>query len=102
MDGRLGMNAEQSANSRDGDVGYVSTSFTPADWWLRAIGEERDRWLLWVPVGIGMGVLIYFHLPVEPGALGHSGACAPRDHSTRRNSPSFSCDFHRTIDLCAH
>jgi competence protein ComEC len=28
--------------------------------------EERDRWPLWIPVGIGAGVLLYFSLPVEP------------------------------------
>lgn len=27
---------------------------------------ERDRWLLWLPVGVAAGVLIYFGLPFEP------------------------------------
>lgn len=28
--------------------------------------EERQRWILWLPVGIGAGVAIYFQLPLEP------------------------------------
>ncbi|MGH6900548.1 MAG: ComEC/Rec2 family competence protein [Geminicoccaceae bacterium] len=50
--------------------------------------EERERWVLWLPVGIGTGVALYFALPVEPpswlgvalllaGALAGSG-CAYR------------------------
>ena len=27
---------------------------------------ERDRWILWLPVALGIGVLFYFALPVEP------------------------------------
>ncbi len=38
---------------------------------------ERDRWILWLPVALGIGVLFYFALPVEPpfwtGAAGISG-----------------------------
>ncbi|HLG85761.1 MAG TPA: ComEC/Rec2 family competence protein [Alphaproteobacteria bacterium] len=28
--------------------------------------QERDRWLIWTPVLIGLGVALYFSLPVEP------------------------------------
>ena len=28
--------------------------------------EERERWLLWLPVALGTGVALYFALPVEP------------------------------------
>lgn len=28
--------------------------------------SERDRWLIWTPVFVGLGVGIYFSLPVEP------------------------------------
>lgn len=28
--------------------------------------EERQRWILWLPVGIGTGVAVYFQLPFEP------------------------------------
>lgn len=31
--------------------------------WLAA---ERDRWVLWLPVFIALGVLVYFQLPAEP------------------------------------
>lgn len=27
---------------------------------------ERDRWALWLPVGVGAGVALYFALPLEP------------------------------------
>ena len=30
------------------------------------LAAERDRWILWVPVGIGTGVAGYFALPAEP------------------------------------
>ena len=28
--------------------------------------QEYDRWFLWVPVLFGVGILLYFALPVEP------------------------------------
>jgi competence protein ComEC len=28
--------------------------------------EEQDRWFLWVPVMLGLGVITYFYLPTEP------------------------------------
>jgi competence protein ComEC len=31
-------------------------------------GAERERWPLWVPVGVGIGVAGYFALPFEPQA----------------------------------
>ena len=34
----------------------------------RAFAVERERWPLWVPVGIGGGVAGYFGLPFEPAA----------------------------------
>ena len=38
--------------------------------WFRSIGEyfaqEHDRWLLWTPVGVGIGIATYFALPFEP------------------------------------
>ena len=27
---------------------------------------ERERWLLWLPVGLGLGISVYFSLPDEP------------------------------------
>jgi competence protein ComEC len=32
-----------------------------------ALEEERDRWFLWIPVLVGVGIAIYFGLPDEPG-----------------------------------
>ena len=37
-------------------------------WIQRALLAERDRWLLWVPVGLGIGVAGYFGLTDEPPA----------------------------------
>ncbi len=33
------------------------------------LAAERERWELWLPVGLGFGIALYFALPVEP-ALG--------------------------------
>ncbi|MGH6880366.1 MAG: hypothetical protein ACREFM_05570, partial [Hypericibacter sp.] len=30
------------------------------------LAAERDQWLLWAPVGLGVGVAVYFGLPSEP------------------------------------
>lgn len=52
-------------------------SFLRACWpWLmralrrcgRALTAERDRWALWLPVGLGAGIGLYFALPFEPAA----------------------------------
>lgn len=47
-----------------------------------AATAERDRWLLWLPVGVAAGILLYFALPREPSlwsavlVLGLSSALA--------------------------
>jgi len=28
--------------------------------------QERERWVLWLPIGLGLGISVYFSLPVEP------------------------------------
>lgn len=33
---------------------------------LDVIASERPRWILWLPVGMGVGIGIYFALPFEP------------------------------------
>ena len=38
------------------------------------LGDERERWGLWAPVGIGTGIVLYFSLMVEPP--GWAGAAA--------------------------
>jgi competence protein ComEC len=40
--------------------------------------EERDRWPLWLPVGLGIGIGTYFSLPAEPPPwLGWAAVGAP-------------------------
>jgi competence protein ComEC len=44
-----------------------------------ALAAERDRWLLWLPAALGLGIAVYFELPFEPSpwlgvALGLLGA----------------------------
>ncbi|MGI9419529.1 MAG: ComEC/Rec2 family competence protein [Geminicoccaceae bacterium] len=38
--------------------------------WIRllaiAVEAERERWILWLPVGFGLGIAVYFALPGEP------------------------------------
>ena len=47
---------------------------------FEAIGEERDRWALWLPVCLGAGIAVYFALDSEPelwiGPLGLALAAA--------------------------
>ena len=47
---------------------------------MALVAAERDRWLLWIPVGIGLGIALYFMLPTEPplwtGVAGLAGALA--------------------------
>ena len=51
-------------------------------WLARQAVEERERWVLWVPVFIGAGIAMYFGLAFEPpiwlGAAGLAGAVALR------------------------
>lgn len=35
-------------------------------WILEQLLLERERWFLWLPVGVGCGVAVYFALPAEP------------------------------------
>ena len=37
-------------------------------WILAQLQAERGRWLLWLPVALGLGIAIYYELPVEPAA----------------------------------
>ena len=46
--------------------------------WVGAnVAGERERWPLWLPVGLGLGIALYFSLPLEPAAwLGPAAALA--------------------------
>ena len=35
-------------------------------WILDLLDAERSRWMLWLPVALGLGIAIYFELPSEP------------------------------------
>ena len=35
-------------------------------WFAANLLAERERWLLWLPVALGLGIGLYFALPVEP------------------------------------
>ncbi len=39
---------------------------TPLPFLIQNLLEERERWFLWIPVGIGAGIALYFALPFEP------------------------------------
>jgi len=38
----------------------------PLAWLVRCLLAERARWSLWLPVGFGAGIALYFALPTEP------------------------------------
>ena len=40
----------------------------------RAFLAERERWPLWIPVGLGLGIALYFSLTIEPAP--YAGAAA--------------------------
>lgn len=35
-------------------------------WILKQLDAERGRWMLWLPVALGLGIAIYYELPSEP------------------------------------
>src|SRR5262245_27023941 len=37
-----------------------------AAWFVRMLQAERERWALWIPGALAVGVGLYFALPVEP------------------------------------
>ena len=51
------------------------------NWILEQLDAERGRWMLWLPVAMGLGIAVYFELPVEPAlwlgpAIAAAGAVA--------------------------
>ena len=46
-------------------------------WILDQLDAERSRWMLWLPVALGLGVALYYELPSEPAVwLGPALAAA--------------------------
>ncbi|WP_421998502.1 ComEC/Rec2 family competence protein [Reyranella sp.] len=43
-------------------------------WILALFDAERGRWMLWLPVAMGLGIAVYFELPAEPAAWMGPGA----------------------------
>ena len=41
----------------------------PVDWLRQRLLAERERWILWLPVALALGIGIYFGLPYEPWLL---------------------------------
>jgi competence protein ComEC len=35
-------------------------------WILDQLDAERSRWMLWLPVAMGLGIAVCFELPSEP------------------------------------
>src|SRR5688572_5164099 len=35
-------------------------------WILEQLDAERSRWMLWLPVAMGLGIAVYFELPAGP------------------------------------
>lgn len=66
---RLNRLSHRCSNVKSLALGLGLPSATPASWGRRVLAQfqhERDRWLLWLPVLIGVGVWAYFVLPFEP------------------------------------
>ncbi|SMH60170.1 ComEC/Rec2 family competence protein [Azospirillum agricola] len=42
--------------------------FRAWNWLVRQLAAERERWVLWIPVGFGFGAVLYFALRSEPPA----------------------------------
>jgi competence protein ComEC len=83
-------------SSRTGDTQWqgrtVRRLAASARWLAHQVAEERERWVLWVPVFIGAGIAAYFGLIVEPpswlGASGLAGAVAMRVALRHRPLPA--------------
>ncbi|HEX3209065.1 MAG TPA: hypothetical protein VHQ91_06780 [Geminicoccaceae bacterium] len=47
-------------------------------WLATRLLEENTRWILWLPLGLGLGIGVYFALPIEPPVwLGPIALLAP-------------------------
>lgn len=63
-------------------------------WLARSAAEERERWVLWIPVFIGVGIAAYFGLASEPppwaGAVGLTAAILLRIALRNRPLPAMA------------
>lgn len=69
---------QSSASSPEPPPSTADGSWRVAVRWLAmALADERERWILWLPVGVGVGVGFYFTLPAEPPLwIGAAGLAA--------------------------
>jgi hypothetical protein len=76
------MSTRTSDAEMPGHWRIASRAVVAARWLERQVVEERERWILWVPVFIGVGVAAYFELASEPpiwfGVAGLAGSVAAR------------------------
>ena len=50
----------------DGERHAPAASLAPL---MRRLEAEQERWFLWMPVLLGLGIGLYFSLPAEPHIL---------------------------------
>jgi len=60
------MSVRDDAATTPTDPPRIRSWRRPFEWLSRSLTAERERWPLWVPVGVGVGVAAYFALPIEP------------------------------------
>lgn len=66
---RFSSTADDGAHGRSLEAGATEGTGARRGWLreaLRALEAERERWVLWLPVGFGIGIAFYFALPFEP------------------------------------
>ena len=57
-------------------------------WILEQLDAERGRWMLWLPVAMGLGIAVYFELPSEPALWLGPAVAAARMRRGRRWRPA--------------
>ncbi|MCT4682555.1 MAG: hypothetical protein N4A39_02365, partial [Roseicyclus sp.] len=73
-----GADKDVTDESYSGAIG-PARRFAPLAWpgWLNAVQQgQRGALMPWSAVMLGLGVALYFSLPVEPGAAGYAAAVA--------------------------
>ena len=72
-----------------------------APWILDQLDAERSRWMLWLPVAMGLGIAVYFELPGEP-ALWLGPALAAAALVLVFLAPAGSLARALAIDICVY